>query len=145
MSIYCNENLKRVPGSNIAFRKSNEWCSENHSIPSVEKCIGYVIKILIKLVKPVLSGHPLSGHRVLSGQFPKFRIESHINHTNVTFIKRTPLLSGRGHVNRCKTIPNPCIKRTGITFTNEFNTRSSEDILRVGFKVLNRALTIIFF
>ena len=57
----------------------------------------------------------LNGHPVLSGQFPKSRIKSHINHTNVTFIKQTTLLSGCGHLDRCKTIPNSCIKRSGIT------------------------------
>ena len=61
-------------------------------------------------VKPLLSGTPLSGHPVLSGQFPKSRIESHINHTNVTFNMRTPLLSGRGHLYRYKPIPNPCVQ-----------------------------------
>ena len=51
---------------------------------------------------PVLSGPPLSGHPALSGQFQKSRIESRINLTNTTSIRRTPLLSGRGYLNQYK-------------------------------------------
>ena len=79
-------------------------------------------------VKPLLSGPLLSGHPVLSGQLPKSRIESHINHTNVTFIKRTTLLSRSGHLNRHKTKSLYKVDRVKPC-TNEFTTRSSEDIL----------------
>ena len=44
-------------------------------------------------VKPVLSGHPL-----LSGQKPKSQNLFPLFTLNETFIKRTPLLSGRGHL-----------------------------------------------
>ena len=53
----------------------------------------------LNTVKPVLSGPALSGHPVLSGHFVKSRIESHIIPINETSIERTPLFSGRGHLN----------------------------------------------
>ena len=51
-------------------------------------------------VKPVLSGHRtvLSGHPLLSGQYPKSPNLFPLFTLNETFIKRTPLLSGRGHL-----------------------------------------------
>ena len=48
---------------------------------------------------PVLSGPALSEHPVLSGQFPKSRIKSLVNSINKSSIKRTPILSGHGHLN----------------------------------------------
>ena len=48
---------------------------------------------MIITVKPVLSGHPL-----LSGQYPKSPNLFPLFTLNETFIKRTPLLSGRGHL-----------------------------------------------
>ena len=57
-------------------------------------------------VRPVLSGHPL-----LSGQQPKSPNLFPLFTSNETFIKRTPLLSGRGHLKVFLLLPT-CIKRT---------------------------------
>ena len=64
-------------------------------------------RTISRTVKPVLSGPPLSRHPALSRQFAKYRIESHINHTSKTFIKRTPLLSKCGHLNTYKNKSDP--------------------------------------
>ena len=47
----------------------------------------------MRAVKSLLSEHP-----VLSGQFSKSRIEPLVNRINKSSIKRTPLLSGHGHL-----------------------------------------------
>ena len=49
-------------------------------------------------VEPLLSGHPLSGHPLLSGQLSKSRNYCRWNTINKTSIKRPPLLSDRGHL-----------------------------------------------
>ena len=49
-------------------------------------------------VKPVLSGPVLNGHPLLSGQLQKSRTFLPFTTLNVTSIKRSPLLSGRGHL-----------------------------------------------
>ena len=47
-------------------------------------------------VKPLLSGTVLSSHPLLSGHLTKFYNVLHSNTVKVTFIKRSPLLTGRG-------------------------------------------------
>ena len=89
--------------------------SSKRQISLLHTCFGKTHAIFSandNTVKPVLSGPALSGHPVLSGHFVKSRIESHIIPINETSIKRTPLLSGRGHLNdQIKTIKT-CVKRT---------------------------------
>ena len=48
-------------------------------------------------VEPVLSGPVLSGHPLLSGQLSKSRKLFPLITVILTSIKRSPLLSGRGH------------------------------------------------
>ena len=48
-------------------------------------------------VEPVLSGTVLSGHPLLSGQLSKSRKLLPLFTVILTCIKRSPLLSGRGH------------------------------------------------
>ena len=48
-------------------------------------------------VEPVLSGTVLSGHPLLSGQLSKSRKLLPLITVILTCIKRSPLLSGRGH------------------------------------------------
>ena len=48
-------------------------------------------------VEPVLSGPVLSGHPLLSGQLSKSRKLLPLITVILTCIKRSPLLSGRGH------------------------------------------------
>ena len=48
-------------------------------------------------VEPVLSGTVLSGHPLLSGHLSKSRIFYPLITAILTSIKRSPLLSGRGH------------------------------------------------
>ena len=48
-------------------------------------------------VEPVLSGPVLSGHPLLSGQLSKSRKLVPLITVILTSIKRSPLLSGRGH------------------------------------------------
>ena len=48
-------------------------------------------------VEPVLSGPVLSGHPLLSGQLSKSRKLLPLITVILTSIKRSPLLSGRGH------------------------------------------------
>ena len=49
-------------------------------------------------VEPLLRGHLLSGHPLLSGQLLKARNYFQLNTINKTPIKRPPLLSDRGHL-----------------------------------------------
>ena len=49
-------------------------------------------------VRPLLSGHLLSGHPPLSGHFPKSRFICQKTVVFDTSIQRPPLLSGRGHL-----------------------------------------------
>ena len=49
-------------------------------------------------VEPLLSGHLLSGHPLLSGQLSKSRNFCQLNTVNITPVKRPPLLSSRGHL-----------------------------------------------
>ena len=48
-------------------------------------------------VQPVYNGPVLSGHPLLSGQFKESRFFAHTNAVFVTWIRRPPPLSGRGH------------------------------------------------
>jgi len=48
-------------------------------------------------VQPVYNGPVLRGHPLLSSQFSKSQFFAHTNAVFVTCIKRSPLLSGRGH------------------------------------------------
>ena len=52
---------------------------------------------LFPVVKPVLSGPVVSGHPLLSGQLSKSRKLLPLITVILTSIKRSPLLSGRGH------------------------------------------------
>ena len=52
---------------------------------------------LKRTVEPVLSGTVLSGHPLLSGQLSKFRKSCSLIIVILSSIKRSPLLSGRGH------------------------------------------------
>ena len=52
----------------------------------------------IYTVEPVLSGTVFSGHPLLSGHVVKSQKFSNISTIKVTFIERSPLLSGRGHL-----------------------------------------------
>ena len=67
-------------------------------------------------VKPVLSGPVLNGHPLLSGQLQKSRKFLLFPTINVTSIKRSPLLSGRGHLlqspSEVISIVFNCIKRS---------------------------------
>ena len=67
-------------------------------------------------VKPVLSGPVLNGHPLLSGQLQKSRKFLLLTSLNVTSIKRSPLLSGRGHLLQSPSegisIVFTCIKRS---------------------------------
>ena len=54
-------------------------------------------------VEPVLSGTVFSGHPLLSGDVVKSQKFHNINTIKETFIERSPLLSGRGHL---FTVPN---------------------------------------
>ena len=49
-------------------------------------------------VKPVLSGPLINGHPLLSGELQKSGKFLLLTTLNVTSIKRSPLLSGRGHL-----------------------------------------------
>ena len=49
-------------------------------------------------VEPVLSGTVFNGHPLLSGQVAKSQKFHNINTIKETFIERSPLLSGRGHL-----------------------------------------------
>ena len=51
----------------------------------------------VTTVEPVLSGPVLSGHPLLSGQLSKSRKLVPLITVILTSIKRSPLLSGRGH------------------------------------------------
>ena len=53
--------------------------------------------VLKYTVEPLLSGHQLSGHPLLSGQLLKSRSYCQYNTVNKTPFKRPPLLSDRGH------------------------------------------------
>jgi hypothetical protein len=48
-------------------------------------------------VEPLLSGPPLSGHPLLNGHISKSRHFCNTNTINYPYIKRPPLLRGRGH------------------------------------------------
>ena len=67
-------------------------------------------------VKPVLSGPVLNGHPLLSGQLQKSRKFLLLTTLNVTSIKRSPLLNGRGHLLQSPSvgisIVFTCIKRS---------------------------------
>ena len=49
-------------------------------------------------VEPVLSGTVFSGHPLLSGHVGKSQKFHNINTIKETFIERSPLLRGRGHL-----------------------------------------------
>ena len=49
-------------------------------------------------VEPVLSGTVFSGHPLLSGHVAKSQKFHNINTIKQTFIERSPLLNGRGHL-----------------------------------------------
>ena len=53
---------------------------------------------MCNIVKPVLSGPVLNGHPLLNSQLQKSRKFLLLTTLNVTSIKRSPLLSGRGHL-----------------------------------------------
>ena len=55
------------------------------------------IRTVYTTVEPVLSGTLLSGHPLLSGQLSKSRKLFPLITVILTFIKRSPLLRGRGH------------------------------------------------
>ena len=55
------------------------------------------LKAIRNTVEPVLSGPVLSGHPLLSGQLSKSRKLLPLITVILTSIKRSPLLSGRGH------------------------------------------------
>ena len=55
------------------------------------------LNVIFVTVEPVYNGPVLSGHPLLSGQFSKSRLFSHINAAFVTCIRRPPLFSGGGH------------------------------------------------
>ena len=55
------------------------------------------ITLRLPKVQPVLSGPVLNGHPLLSGQLQKSRKFLLLTTLNVTSIKRSPPLSGRGH------------------------------------------------
>ena len=67
-------------------------------------------------VKLVFSGPVLNGHPLLSGQLQKSRKFLLLTTLNVTSIKRSPLLSGRGHLLQSPSegisIVFTCIKRS---------------------------------
>ena len=67
-------------------------------------------------VKHVLSSPVLNAHPLLSGQLQKFRKFHLLTTLNVTSIKRSPLLSGRGHLLQSQSEGIPivftCIKRS---------------------------------
>ena len=71
---------------------------------------------MLTTVKPVLSGPVLNGHPLLSGQLQKSRKFLLLNTLNVASIKRSPLLSGRGHLLQSPSegisIVLTCIKRS---------------------------------
>ena len=70
----------------------------------------------VSIVKPVLSGPVLNGHPLLSGQLQKSRKFLLLTTLNVTSIKRSPVLSGRGHLLQSPSegisIVLTCIKRS---------------------------------
>ena len=67
-------------------------------------------------VKPVLSGPVLNGHPLLNGQLQKSRKFFFLTTLNVTSIKRSPLLNGRGHLLQSPSegisVVFTCIKRS---------------------------------
>ena len=67
-------------------------------------------------VKPVLDGPVLNGHPLLSSQLQKSRKFHLLTTLNATSIKRSPLLSGRGHLLQSPSegisIAFTCIKRS---------------------------------
>ena len=56
------------------------------------------MQYLYTTVRPVLSGTVFSGHPLLSGHVTKSQKFHNINTIKETFIERSPLLSGRGHL-----------------------------------------------
>ena len=62
-----------------------------------EFCVCLFVFHLDITVEPVLSGPVLSGHPLLSGQLSKSRKLLPLITVILTSIKRSPLLSGRGH------------------------------------------------
>ena len=74
------------------------------------------LKELSFTVKPVLSGPVLNGHPLLSGQLQRSRKFLLLNTLILTSIKRSPLLSGRGHLLQSPSegisIVFTCIKRS---------------------------------
>ena len=82
-----------------------------------------VLKALENLssVEPVLNGTVLSGHPVLSGQFPESRKLIPLITLILASIKRSPVFPGRGHhlrnPNRTFSFVLTCIKRShGINY-----------------------------
>ena len=71
---------------------------------------------IVDTVKPVLNGPVLNGHPLLSGQLQKSQKFLLFMTLNVTSIKRSPLLSGRGHLLQSPSegisIVFTCIKRS---------------------------------
>ena len=67
-------------------------------VPIVTKTIVIIVVVVIIItVEPVLSGPVLSGHPLLSGQLSKSRKLLPLITVILTSIKRSPLLSDRGH------------------------------------------------
>ena len=79
------------PYANLrAILDCTEFSIEKPSRPSIQ-CQTYT-------VEPVLSGTVFSGHPLLSSHVVKSRKFRNISTIKVTFIERSPLLSGRGHL-----------------------------------------------
>ena len=67
------------------------------SLSNFKKYANFLYFSFTTTVEPVLSGPVLSGHPLLSGQLSKSRKLLPLITVILTSIKRSPLLSGRGH------------------------------------------------
>ena len=61
-------------------------------------------------MEPVLSGTVFSGHPLLSGHVAKSQKFNNINTIKETFIERSPLLSGRGHLSYGPNLISHCFE-----------------------------------